>query len=391
VHRHILNRSTHAEQNHFDASQPSTARVNMEKTEVDTKERQPDAANDALPPPTYQEAVLQQGPSQSTAQRQASQPEKRFLPIAVPQTSTTIRDKRLFPFALAYAPSLAERGIVKEDFVAFIVGLNDAFVSPAALRILGTAGTAVGMLPIIMGIGMGVRQLTESAGAGVSQLRTKAYLKKSNMNLFIPAGLQAKVCTTPELMQILRERVRLSTNELPVSDDLNAETTTDAANARRLRALQGSVAPLDWDVSSSESGKSWLSKLDAWHAKKSGTSLGGSGSYDVGSNGRRREKDDDDSTASESDSDLDDSRYGRKVERVRQRADRRILRQPNDASNILARRDRRLARLEQRRSRSRMLGSSVSSSSMDKGKSRVDKREENLDQRLHWVVIVSLT
>ena len=101
------------------------------------------------------------------------------------------------------------------------------------------------------------------AGQATSYARTKAYLKAVNTNLFNPAGLNVGLMTTMKMMEEIG--CGESTLNLPPLDsfaDFDEEAVAepleenqsvgqahpDDPRVRRIRALEGYVMPLDFDV-----------------------------------------------------------------------------------------------------------------------------------------------
>lgn len=190
------------------------------------------------------------------------------------------------PFARAYAPALADlpNPISQDEFLAFIDGLNDAFMMHPFFQAGFMAGGMVMSAPIlpVQIAGGGLQALAALGSGAVTLLRAKQFLKRANADIFHPRGLAVRTCTTKRMMQAVGrgDATRLTLPPLEDVDDLvhgltttssssdgnrphlhsRTPSTTSAASAqegaatmedprmRRLRALEGSVTPVTFDV-----------------------------------------------------------------------------------------------------------------------------------------------
>lgn len=176
------------------------------------------------------------------------------------------------PFARAYPPALAElpNPIMQDEFLAFIDGLNNAFMMHPFFQAAFMAGGMVMSAPLLpVQIAGGGLQAIAALGSGaVTLVRGKAYLKQANAATFHPRGLTAQLCTTRKMMAAVGlSEAKLTLPPLDDVDDLDfgpthaAESSLNSSSIspegekgeedprmRRLRALQGHVSPLTFDV-----------------------------------------------------------------------------------------------------------------------------------------------
>ncbi|KAF2487395.1 hypothetical protein BDY17DRAFT_342161 [Neohortaea acidophila] len=208
------------------------------------------------------------------------------LPVVIPQTSKTWKGAFFSPFVRAYAPGLAEHGIDKETFATFIDGLNEAFVAHPLYQGASVVGGVMGMfygLDPVQWAGIGLQVASGVASAATSYARTRAYVKAMNANLFHPAGLHLNVLTTKKMASKVHyphEKLQLPDIEQQ-PDDLSRYSSKQAAKAmaeempdrddprvRRVRALEGYVQPLDFDMPQQVKPDNFLRKMGANQAAR---------------------------------------------------------------------------------------------------------------------------
>ncbi|OJD35414.1 uncharacterized protein BKCO1_170006 [Diplodia corticola] len=127
-------------------------------------------------------------------------------PIVIPQSINMFYVRSFSPFARAYAPALATlrpSPISQDDFLAFIDGLNDAFMMHPFFQAGFVAGGAVMSAPIlpVQIAGGGLQALAALGSGAVTLVRARQYLKKANAELFAPRGLAVRTCTTKRMLQ----------------------------------------------------------------------------------------------------------------------------------------------------------------------------------------------
>jgi hypothetical protein len=136
--------------------------------------------------------------------------------------------------------------------------------------------------------GVGLQFASDISSAAASYLRTKAYFEACNKDLFHPVGLHAAVLTTKDMMaKVGHGEQWLRLLPLETSEDLDElvsspmagreggmRTAQETANSsedpriRRLNALNGYVAPLDFDVPAVVAPDNLINKMAAWQAQK---------------------------------------------------------------------------------------------------------------------------
>lgn len=131
--------------------------------------------------------------------------------------------------------------------------------------------------------GIGLQVASGVASAATSYARTRAYIKAMNADLFHPAGLHCGVLTTKKLTAKLsypEEKLQLpDIEEQP--DELSRYSSKAAVKAtaqetpdrddprvRRVRALEGYVMPLDFDMPQQVKPDNFLRKMGANQAAR---------------------------------------------------------------------------------------------------------------------------
>lgn len=239
------------------------------------------ASSWAAPPPAYAEVVT------GAPRMSLSTSSGAFLPVVVPQAAVQMgQDAFAFAFTRCYAPAaLDARGIGQAEFLAFVDGLNAAFLGSAALQALSLAGTATSLVPLHIPQIVG-SILSNSAGLGRavnSIVRTRAYLQRANAELFAPRGLAARVQLTKDMLYSIGVPPGAEADGLfALSDDEPVVWDADATPAvattsmtgtsdvllralrRRMAALNGRVAPLVLDIPGpNAASQGMLSRLNA--------------------------------------------------------------------------------------------------------------------------------
>ncbi|RDW75723.1 hypothetical protein BP5796_06544 [Coleophoma crateriformis] len=191
-------------------------------------------------------------------------------PIVVPQTTNIFMIRTFSPFARSYSPVLAQlpQPISQEEFLSFIDGLNEAFLSAPifqAMHVVGGGLLGTQVLPA-QAVG-GVFQIISVAGsAGVSVIRVRSYMKKMHASLFAPRGLVVKIMTTKKMMAAIGYKDIDGKGKLSLpplnnvvdmgafgdvpkeQDDGQIQFGPEDPRIRRLRALEAFVSPLSFDV-----------------------------------------------------------------------------------------------------------------------------------------------
>ncbi|KAK4494649.1 hypothetical protein PRZ48_014005 [Zasmidium cellare] len=206
------------------------------------------------------------------------------LPVVLPQTSKSFRGAFYSPFVRAYVPELEAHGLSQSDFLTFVDGLNEAFVANPVFEGLGIAGAIMqqfyGIHPV-QWAGIGLQVASGAASAATSYARTRAYVKAVNASLFHPVGLHVNIMTTKKMMaKVGHPEERLSLPPLDTTDQLDnnslslesssssASGLNEDARMRRVRALQGYVMPLDFDVPAAVKPDNVLKRMGAAQARR---------------------------------------------------------------------------------------------------------------------------
>ncbi|KAF7193165.1 hypothetical protein HII31_05509 [Pseudocercospora fuligena] len=206
------------------------------------------------------------------------------LPIVLPQTTKSFRGAFYSPFLRAYAPELKQHDISESDFLTVLDGLNECWVANPVFQGLGLAGGIMQQfygVHIVQWVGIGVQTAAGVGSAATSFARTRAFVKAVNADLFHPAGLQLHVRKTKDMMQDVGHGAeRLELPPLEDEDDLDRTAVSEAASTdniqisqndvrmRRIRALEGYVMPLNFDVPEAGSPDNLLKKMGNAQAKR---------------------------------------------------------------------------------------------------------------------------
>lgn len=248
-------------------------------------------------------------------------------------------------------------------------------------------GTAV-----VQFVGMGLQAGSDLSSAATSYMRTKAYLEACNADLFHPTGLHAAILTTKDMMAKIghpEERLRLP--PLETSDDLDRETASPAGSSlagqaeqramepmddprvRRVNALRGYVAPLDFDVPTVVPPDSLLAKMSAWQAQRAVTKSdekeakrrAKSQARHGGGGGELRAK--------------DERKLDRKLAKLEKNLDKEGKPNERDVRKAQRKYDREERKIEKKLERR--------AAKPEKGKNKVENREEKQANKVRWVVI----
>lgn len=250
--------------------------------------------------------------------------------------------------------------------------------------------------PIVQTVGMGVQIGSDLASAATSYARTKAYLQACNGDLFHPTGLHVAILSTKDMMARVghpEERLRLL--PLETADDLDRDTSSidgdaisgkaeqrakrpmDDPRVRRVNALKGYVAPLDFDVPAVVPPDTLLAKMSAWQAQKAATKndekeakrrVKSQAKQSGGGGGELRSK--------------DERKLDRKLAKLEKTLDKEggkhKERDVRKAQREYEREERKMEKKLERR---------AGKPEKEKGKGKVDDREEKQANKVRWVVI----
>lgn len=176
---------------------------------------------------------------------------------------------------------MAAHGIQQVKFLAFIDGFNEAFVAHPIFQGLGVAGAVMSMaygVHPVQWAGLGLQISSGMVSAATSYLRARQYVQAINMELFNPAGLHVTVMTTKKMMVKIGlpgEQLKLhplsADAPTPDANVLAYESQSEVqqlpelehARAQSLKALQGQVMPLNFNVPEAKTPDSLLQKMGA--------------------------------------------------------------------------------------------------------------------------------
>ncbi|OGM42000.1 hypothetical protein ABOM_009522 [Aspergillus bombycis] len=166
--------------------------------EQDHPKEQPDTDNPL--PPAYAPTALIQNQTTHAAYRPSSILPK---PVVIPQTSHSIHGSIYRPFARAYAPALESLGIPRSEFLAFVDALNEVWLANPYIQAISTTSAVACFIPLlqIQIAALGVHAAAEYGSVKVSQMRTQAYMRLANEQLFRPRGLRVQVLKTKVMMR----------------------------------------------------------------------------------------------------------------------------------------------------------------------------------------------
>jgi hypothetical protein len=231
--------------------------------------------------------------------------------------------------------------------------------------------------------GMGLQFASDISSAAASYLRTKAYFEAFDADLFHPAGMHAAVLTTKDMMvRVGHGEQWLRLPPLETSEDLEelerergvgtAQGTVGSLEdppMRRLKALHGYVAPLDFDVPAVVAPDNLINKMAAWQAQKTAEKHE---KKDL----KRREK-----SAAKSQSPEEKTTKGeRRLERKLASVEKSLEKHGGNADARKVRRAQERYEREQRKVE-RKVGRKEQESGKD------ERREEKKANKIRWIVI----
>lgn len=107
------------------------------------------------------------------------------------------------PFARKYAPDLCQQiGLAPDAMLAFVDGLNAAFMAHPGFKAVTAVGNIMGLVPLhtVQMVSGGVQLAAGPGSAGMSLYKTAQYLRSANERIFSPRGLRAQVCRTEKML-----------------------------------------------------------------------------------------------------------------------------------------------------------------------------------------------
>lgn len=184
------------------------------------------------------------------------------------------------PFARARAADLEHQyNLPPTEMLAFIDGLNEAFLANPVLQATNMIGNVVGFVPSATAqiVGSSINLASGLGMAATSIFRTKQYMKKANEAIFSPRGLHAQICKTGKML--LQTGVRCDESVFvqgqyaAMGDDTRPENVRPEIASRvhlvkRMNALGEEVMRLDFEVGAPVDQSNWMKKLGAYSAQR---------------------------------------------------------------------------------------------------------------------------
>ncbi|GIZ39476.1 hypothetical protein CKM354_000285800 [Cercospora kikuchii] len=215
----------------------------------------------------------------------------RDIPIVIPQTARSSEGSFHSPFVRSYPTSLQTTSKISQtDFLAFLDNLNSVWVANPALESVGLAGEIMGnlyWLPIVSWVGMGVEIAAGLSSAATSLARSRKFLELANENFWKPKGWFVKICGTKEMLGRVGyasggvagaaqlklpprvvEELEIAGQEEHLADPSCHQVPQEDACTRRMRALEGYVAPLDFNVPALIPPSNLLAKMGTMQAQR---------------------------------------------------------------------------------------------------------------------------
>jgi hypothetical protein len=248
-------------------------------------------------------------------------------------------------------------------------------------------GTAV-----VQFVGMGLQATSDLSSAATSYMRTKAYLGACNAAFFHPAGLHASVLSTKDMLaRIGHPDVRLGLPPSETAGDLGLASSSVAMNplgdgaeqglitpvdvprTRRLKALEGYIAPLDFDVPAVVPPEGLLAKMSAWQAHRVASK---NEQKDAKKHANSQSRQSCDGELREKDGKKLDRKFA-KLEKSLDKPDGK--RKEKNVRRAQEKYDRTQRKVERRAEKS--------VEKAEKGKGKVDDKEERQANKIRWIVI----
>jgi hypothetical protein len=179
------------------------------------------------------------------------------------------------PFVRARAPELEQQyGLSAIELLTFIDELNESFLANPALQAAGAIGSIVGFVPLASTqiAGGAINLAAGLSAAGVSFVRTKQFMKRSNETIFKPKGLHAQLCKTDKML----EHIGMANNGAVFAGQQsravleNGQVEADQNPiSRRMEVLGDRVTKLSFhDVEARLAPDNWIKKAGAYSAQR---------------------------------------------------------------------------------------------------------------------------
>jgi flagellar biosynthesis GTPase FlhF len=215
--------------------------------EVDEFSRSPSGSSNAGDEPEKDESAMIKEALNFARLRYAPSPptftSRLWRPVAIPQVSPKMNS----PFVRAYSEVLSAQNIRIEEFVQFVDNFNILMTGSPPLVALNSVGQVLGFVPNHWAqLAGGITQVAAGiATYAVIKTRCAQFLKLSNTEFFEPRGLKVQVKSTEEVAKISGVALQdVMVQPLRPDDDMAAIDPL----SRRLKAVEGYMAPLLFDV-----------------------------------------------------------------------------------------------------------------------------------------------
>lgn len=170
--------------------------------------------------------------------------------------------------------------ISETEFSKFIDGVNDALLATSAAQLSFVTGGLLMNVPLlpVQGAGAFLQGVSLALSAGVSFMRARKYMRDANEKLFAPRNLEAKLLGTKKMMSAIgytptdtQGKLRLPTpleqndesfylDAAAFDESSTAPETAEDPRMRRLRALEGHVAPFNLSADYTVIPEQWFKK-----------------------------------------------------------------------------------------------------------------------------------
>ncbi|KAK7213957.1 hypothetical protein V2G26_021135 [Clonostachys chloroleuca] len=171
-------------------------------------------------------------------------------PIALP----TVRSAQGSPYIRAYPLELAKVGITRETFLSFLDHVNRVVADNPPLLAVGVVGSVIGLVPepTAQLAGSVIELAADVGNVALAEGRTELVLRRANIDIFHPVGLQVRVAKLEAVAKIAGmpfldgESGKLTSGLrvlAPLDDEMELHTL--GVQRRRLRDLEEWLSPLD--------------------------------------------------------------------------------------------------------------------------------------------------
>ncbi|KAJ6103102.1 hypothetical protein N7486_005529 [Penicillium sp. IBT 16267x] len=200
-------------------------------------------------------------------------PIQGLKPCVIPQITKVFGGSYMSPFVRVRVPELEQQiPLSPSELLAFIDGLNEAFLGNPALQATNTVGTIIGLVPLgtAQMVGLGLNVGAGLATAGVSIARTKSYMKTANETIFKPKGLHVQIRKTDKMLsQIGMPNDSAVFARHQYRGLMDAQTPDENPIAQRMSVLGDRVMRLSFEnVNAPVSPDNWVKKVGAFSAQR---------------------------------------------------------------------------------------------------------------------------